>query len=123
MKMGQESPAAHVVNPDRLREVAQGDEEFLRELIDLYLSDTPGQVEALARAVADQDPAGAAAAAHKLKSSCGNVGADGLVALCHEVEMLGRASRSDGMADLFERFRREFGQVNEVLASMRPEGG
>jgi HPt (histidine-containing phosphotransfer) domain-containing protein len=108
-----------VINPDRLQEVAMGDDEFLRELIDLYLSDTPLQLEALGRAVSSEDAAAVSAAAHKLKGSCGNVGAEGLVALCQKLEASGKASRLQELPDLFQRLAQEFEEVNEALHSVK----
>jgi histidine phosphotransfer protein HptB len=108
-----------VINPDRLREVAMGDDEFLCELIDLYLSDAPQQVEALGQAVSSQDGTAVSAAAHKLKGSCGNIGADGLVALCQELEASGRASRLQEMPNLFQQVAREFEEVSEALHTIK----
>jgi HPt (histidine-containing phosphotransfer) domain-containing protein len=108
-----------VVNPDRLQEVAMGDNEFLCELIDLYLSDAPEQLEALGRAVSSHDTVAVSAAAHKLKGSCGNIGADGLVALCQKLEASGRASRLQELPDLYQQLAQEFVEVNEALHSMK----
>ncbi len=108
-----------VINPDRLQEVAMGDDEFLCELIDLYLNDAPLQVEALRDAVSSQDGAAVLAAAHKLKGSCGNVGADGLVALCQRLEASGKASRLQELPDLLQQLSREFEEVNEALHSVK----
>jgi HPt (histidine-containing phosphotransfer) domain-containing protein len=108
-----------VINPDRLQEVAMGDDEFLHELIDLYLSDAPLQLEALSNAIGSQDVAAVATAAHKLKGSCGNVGADGLVALCQELEASGKAGRLGEFPDLFQQVAREFEEVNEALHNVK----
>jgi HPt (histidine-containing phosphotransfer) domain-containing protein len=108
-----------VVNPERLREVAMGDGEFLCELIDIYLDDAPRQLEALATAVSSQDTAGVSTAAHKLKGSSGNVGAEGLVALCQKLEASAKASRLQEIPPLFEQLAQEFGEVNETLHSMK----
>jgi HPt (histidine-containing phosphotransfer) domain-containing protein len=108
-----------VINPERLQEVAMGDDEFLCELIDLYLSDAPLQLEALGHAVRSEDGAAVSVAAHKLKGSCGNVGAEGLVALCQKLEASGKASRLQELPDLFQRFAQEFEEVNEALHGMK----
>jgi HPt (histidine-containing phosphotransfer) domain-containing protein len=108
-----------VINPDRLHEVAMGDDEFLRELIDLYLSDAPVQLDALCRAVNSKNGAAVSAAAHKLKGSCGNVGAEGLVALCQKLETSAKASRLHELPDLFQQVRREFEEANEALHNMK----
>jgi HPt (histidine-containing phosphotransfer) domain-containing protein len=108
-----------VVNPDRLQEVAMGDDEFLSELIDLYLRDAPTQLEALGEAVASLDTAAVSAAAHKLKGSCGNVGAEGLMALCQKIESSGKASRLEELPALFQQVSHEFEEVNQMLHGFR----
>lgn len=108
-----------VINPDRLQEVAMGDDDFMIELIDLYLADAPGQLEALSQAVAREDASAVSAAAHKLKGSCGNVGAEGLVALCQQIEATGRASRLHELPELMEQATREFAEVNQALQGVK----
>lgn len=108
-----------VINPERLQEVAMGDDEFLHELIDLYLSDAPMQLGALSNAVVSEDAAAVSAAAHKLKGSCGNVGAEGLVALCQKIEASGKAGRMQELADLYQQVAQEFEDVNEALHGVK----
>ena len=108
-----------VINPGRLQEVAMGDDEFMMELIDLYLQDAPDQLEALGKAVASQDNKAVSAAAHKLKGSCGNVGAEGLVALCQQIEASGKASRIQEVADLFQQVHQEFVEVHRTLRGIK----
>jgi HPt (histidine-containing phosphotransfer) domain-containing protein len=108
-----------VINPDRLQEVAMGDDEFLIELIDLYLQDAPAQLEALGEAVSSQDKVAVSAAAHKLKGSCGNIGAEGLAALCQQIESSGKASRIGELPKLFDQVAREFVEVNQALHDVK----
>ncbi len=102
-----------------MREATMDDEDFMRELVDIYLGDTPGQLETLRRAVAAGDPAATGAAAHRLKGASGNVGAESLVALCLRLEQAGRENRLAEMPALFEEIRGEFGRVRETLEQMK----
>lgn len=108
-----------VINPDRLQEITMGDGEFMIELIDLYLQDAPAQLEALSGAVAAQDTRAVSAAAHKLKGSCGNVGAEGLMALCQQMEVTGKASRLHELPELLQQVAREFAEVNQALKAVK----
>jgi HPt (histidine-containing phosphotransfer) domain-containing protein len=112
-----------VINPDRLHEVAMGDDEFMIELIDLYLQDAPAQIKALGEAVSSHDKAAVSAAAHKLKGSCGNIGAEGLAALCQQIENSGRASRMSELPELFDQVGREFAEVNQALHKVKAGSG
>lgn len=108
-----------VINPDRLQEVAMGDDEFMIELIDLYLHDAPAQLEALSQAVGNQDTAAVSAAAHKLKGSCGNIGAEGLVNLCQQIEVSGKANRLQELPELLQQAVHEFGEVDQALQGVK----
>ena len=68
------------VNLEHIREATMGDDEFLAELIDLFLNDTPAQLEALRKAVRTGDAERATSAAHRLRGSSGNMGAESLSA-------------------------------------------
>jgi|GEM_PF-1895840 len=81
----------------RLRGLQTSDDpEFLARLIRSYTQDTPQTLEALRKAVADDDAATLYQAAHKLKGSSANFGAKRLVALCEALEDLGRAGTVTG---------------------------
>jgi HPt (histidine-containing phosphotransfer) domain-containing protein len=73
----------------------------------------------LGQAIASQDTATASAAAHKLKGSCGNVGAEGLVALCQRIETSGRSSRVQELPELMRQVTREFSEVNQALDDVK----
>ena len=69
-----------------LLETVGGDREFLAELVETYLGDSPGLFAELRAAIAADDAAAARRAAHTLKSTSASFGADGLAALCREIE-------------------------------------
>ena len=90
-----------------LLETVGGDREFLAELVDTYLADSPGLFAELRAAIAADDAATARRAAHTLKSTSASFGANGLAAQCREIEAMaatrpagrvGRARRSSGRA-------------------------
>jgi HPt (histidine-containing phosphotransfer) domain-containing protein len=69
---------------DNLR--ALGDEAFLQEIIDIFLSDTPTRIDELRRALATRDVRTFARAAHSIKGSASNLGAEPLRALAATLE-------------------------------------
>jgi CheY-like chemotaxis protein len=80
---------------ERLRAIECDAPGVLREIVDLYLGDTPGRVESLAAAAARGDVESLGSLAHGLKGSSGYIGAREVEALCVEVERLLRAGRND----------------------------
>ena len=82
-----------------LREVME--EEF-SNLIWLFLDDLPLQLDRLQIAVTAQDTVSIYQTAHKLKSSCGNLGLVRLTELCRRLEQAGRLHTLDGAAELLQ---------------------
>ena len=80
-----------------LREVME--EEF-SNLISIFLDDLPLQLDRLQTAVAANDAETIYQVAHKLKSSCSNLGLMRLAELFRRLEQAGRFQTLDGVAEL-----------------------
>ncbi len=96
---------------------AQSSPDLVSGVIDAYLDSSATLDRELQDAV-DCDAAGRLArAAHQLKSSSAQLGAQRLSALCKELEVLGRSGSTQGAAEILGRLREELGQVQEALAA------
>jgi two-component system sensor histidine kinase/response regulator len=89
------------------------------ELIDLYLSDAPMQIERMAAALAAGDRDKFRLAAHTLKGSSTNLGARPLAALCLEVENQARTSDPLLDSNLLKPLTAEFERVKTALEAER----
>jgi HPt (histidine-containing phosphotransfer) domain-containing protein len=78
-----------------LRESVGDDDSFVRELVEAYLAESPGYLEAMAAARSAGDAAAVVRPAHTLKSSSAALGAMRLSAICKQVEYAGREGRLD----------------------------
>jgi HPt (histidine-containing phosphotransfer) domain-containing protein len=78
-----------------LLETTGGDIDFVRELVDTYLADTPVQLDAMTTAVEADDAEALVRPAHTLKSSSATVGAMRLSSVARELEMAGRTGSLD----------------------------
>ena len=116
-----EKTSNHPVNVQRIREATMDDEEFMAELIDIFLDDSPGQIRILRDAIEGREGEVAASAAHRLKGSSGNLGADSLAALCRRVEESGRENRVEEMPGLLKDIEREFSRVKKYLSAVRQD--
>ena len=77
----------------RLKELEdETDYEFVVELIDIYLIETPKQIASIAAAINARNSSALTIAAHTLKGSSLNLGAKTLGALCLKLEELGRSN-------------------------------
>lgn len=93
--------------------------EFLVELIDVYLADTPNRLSVLRQAIEGGDTETCIREAHTLKSSSANVGALALSASAREMEAAGRAGKTATLAGEIDRFEVHFAAVKAALEALR----
>ncbi len=111
------------VNPralDALRAMMGTDGEALaRKVMRAYLDDAPAGLARM-KAAADRCDADALRqAAHGMKSSSANVGAEKLARLCKDLETLGRNGTTDGAPALVEEAEAEYARVAAALNVQR----
>lgn len=109
------------IDPDviqSLKDLGGEDEpELFRELVGMFLRDTPPRLEALGQALESGDANELERVAHAMKSSCGNLGAVVMAELCYQLEMVGREGALDSAPGLVQRSNEEFRRVIEALES------
>jgi HPt (histidine-containing phosphotransfer) domain-containing protein len=109
----------------RVREMAD-DEDTAREVVELFLSGADEGLRDLRRCQGAGDAAGALRAAHKLKGSARNVGAEALASLAERVEERGRGGEVDGLVVLVEEADAHLGRLRGALSGLmgggRPAG-
>ncbi len=108
---------------ERLRDASDGDEAFISEIVEEYLTDAPGQLDTIDRAVASGAHDEALRAAHTLKSTSATFGATTLEAVAREMERLAREGRLDELDRLSSQAREELGNVTELLRELDLGGG
>lgn len=104
-----------IVQRDVLEDlIATTDEEFVNELIDAYLEDSPTLIDEMKTALQNNDAASFRRAAHSLKSSSASLGAMRLSEVSKELEMIGKSgdlNQVDGKIEdliiIFEQVERE----------------
>jgi len=93
-----------------------GDEELLKEIADLFIGDAPQLLEAIRVAIEANDGSALHRAAHSLKGSVANFGAEKAVEKALELELMGKSSQLDGAVDVFLVLRGEIEMVSDALA-------
>jgi len=89
------------------------------ELIGIYLSDTPDRLVALSFAARSGDSVSLAEQSHALRSSCAQMGALSMAALCRLIESAADAAQPLEGSRLVERLKREFERLRPALLSER----
>jgi HPt (histidine-containing phosphotransfer) domain-containing protein len=116
MNDDREKPVLDQAVIDGLRALEEdGAPGLLGELVELFLGDTPPRMSDMELALQTGNASGVEAAAHSLKSSCGNVGALALAELFRTIESLGREEDLATVPSLVERTKQEYGHVAQAL--------
>ncbi|MYM91663.1 response regulator, partial [Rugamonas sp. FT82W] len=97
---------------------ATNGDALLDRVLHAYLDDTPSHLHTLRQAIAAGDTGQLRKAAHSLKSSSANVGADALAQRCRELEQLGRNDTTAGAAVLLADMERTFQAVRQALGAI-----
>jgi HPt (histidine-containing phosphotransfer) domain-containing protein len=91
------------------------DGAFLRELIEIYLQDTPARLAELEAALARGDAPTLMRAAHTIKGSSSNFGAARFAQLAHEIEMHAKAADCAAIPAILPAFKSEYALVAQAL--------
>lgn len=115
-------PPTPIIDPhalDNLRMLNPDDgDEFLREIVAIFISDTPKRLDELDECLASGDAVKFVRAAHSIKGSSSNLGATGLR---HAAEVLEQHAKQAGLVDLgtmMADVRREFTRAEQELARL-----
>ncbi len=100
---------------EKLKEYIGDDAALLREIMHLFLDDTPSAFEDAARAVAGSDVRALETAGHRLKGSFSTMGADATTETARQLEWMGREGTLEGALAMSERLRREIDAVSDCL--------
>lgn len=92
--------------------------DFLRELVEIYLQDTPERLTELDQALVRQDAAVVTRAAHSIKGSSSNFGAKRLAQIAHEIEALGKLSNLTAAAAAVAGLKAEYARVAQALTQI-----
>ena len=98
-----------------LRELDDGDGEFIGTIVREFEADARRQVVAMGQALAGEDAPAFERAAHALKGAAANLGAEPLAEMCERLQTLGRAGTLDEAAGLVSAVDLELARVLEAL--------
>lgn len=113
-----EERAAMVFDADALRARVAGDEELLRELIELFLDDCPRMLSEMQAAIADRNAEALRVAAHAFRGSVGNFSAAAVVEAARRLEMMGRTGALTGIEEAWATLDEETERFTLALAAL-----
>jgi HPt (histidine-containing phosphotransfer) domain-containing protein len=102
-----------------LRDLNPGDGGvFLREIIAIYIEDTPKRLADLRTCLASGDVSTFTRAAHTIKGSSANVGAQHLRSMSERLELISRKEGLGGVSSMIAECEAEFGRVTAALKKL-----
>src|SRR5208337_5000172 len=120
--MSIETASVPAIDLRAITQLAEGDElgeQFVAEIIDVFLADLSKRVCAIGLQMSHDDRAGIAATAHAVKGSCGHFGAMRLMELSREIEGRLRHEQTDGLRMLIDSMVAEAQRVRAALEAYR----
>lgn len=106
------SPA---IDKEALLKAFDGDWNFLKEVVDVFLSDYPRLLDDLRRAHKESDSDTLMRAAHSLKGMMKNFQAEPAAEVAFELEKKGKEKNFDGVPDTIETLAGQVAEVDKVL--------
>jgi signal transduction histidine kinase/DNA-binding response OmpR family regulator len=85
------------------------------KVIRAFFADAPARIDQMRQAASAGDAEALRKAAHAMKSSSANVGAEGLAALCKQIETIGRGGSADGALSPIAAAEAELARVVRAL--------
>ncbi|HPF99391.1 MAG TPA: response regulator [Kiritimatiellia bacterium] len=114
-RMAVPKAAEKPVDLSRLNDVCGGHPERVKELVDLYVSQTAEMLEGLQAAVAAASADEVARLAHKCAGSSAACGVNGLARLLRELEARAKSGALDGAQDSVDQAREHFVRARKIF--------
>lgn len=114
-------PVIDLQSIENLRALNPGDnDEFLREIVAIYLEDTPVRLAELDQSLAAGDTPKFTRAAHSIKGSSANLGAMSVRAIAEQLEHQSAKQGLDNVADLLASLKAEFARAKVEFDKLLP---
>lgn len=95
------------------------DPSLYRDLVDTFIADSPHRIDSIELAAREGNVEQLMREAHGLKSSCGNMGAVALTALCRALERAGAEKRVDDARELASHLRADYDRAIDAMLAAR----
>ncbi|MBU2546895.1 MAG: response regulator [Proteobacteria bacterium] len=113
-----ESEAEDVLDREAIWSLVDGDQDFLQELVGIFLHDLPVRMSGLREAIDDQDHDLVERSAHSIKGMSGNFSAPRVVRAAFNLEKMGRAGDLSRAEAEYAVLENEIGRLTDALRDM-----
>ncbi len=108
-----------ILDVDGFMERVQNDKELFLELLDIFISDFQPKRQALQEAIKKKDSQTVEHVAHFLKGSCGNISAESLRVIFHDLEARGRENNIEGIEHYLDDIDQKFEELMKFIGELR----
>ena len=91
------------------------DHELYREIVEIFLDDTPAQLTVLETSIAENDRIVAERQAHSLKSASANIGGEALRQAAGRMERVASTATDSEMREMLGQLQQEFARLRQAL--------
>jgi HPt (histidine-containing phosphotransfer) domain-containing protein len=103
------------INMEALQELKSLMGDSLKDILQTFLDYMPSQIEDLLTSIQEEDANMVFQLAHKMKSSSSSIGAMGLARKAEQIELIGRAGKTEGTRDAYNELLKLYKDVEAVL--------
>jgi PAS domain S-box-containing protein len=112
------SPLEPAFDLNQVMDRVDGDEGLLRELVELFLDESPKLAAAIRESIERQDGPALERAAHTLKGATSNFSANGAIEAAQRLELMGRRGDFAQAAEIWNQLERELGRLQDELTGL-----
>ena len=98
----------NLVNREHIKSVTDGDKDFIKELVKLYLDDNKSRIATIEKIIRDKNYDALLMEAHTLKGASSNLGAEKVADLASEMEKDAKTGNFENMEGLFSQLKSAF---------------
>ncbi len=106
---------------DKINEMAEGDEEFIKSVISVFLEEVPGDLQELEIAISNSNAEKAYQLAHKIKPNVDLLGMEQARAMAYEIETLGKGEGN--MDEIRAKFPILKKDIEQVITELQNDFG
>ena len=109
------APTEPAVDMDRMNDLTDGNQDSLRELVEMYLKQTHKQFEQMQTAIRENNADSLRRIAHSCAGASATLGMTRLLPKLREMEKLGHSGNITGASEVYDSALREYGDIQEFL--------
>lgn len=106
-----------IYNLDKIHEMAEGDEEFIKSVVTVFLEEVPSDMDGLESALEQKDYDTVYKLAHKIKPNVDLLGMEQTRAIALQIETLGRKGEDKGEIERMVPLLKQ--DIHQVISELK----